>query len=320
VVAVWAAVEVWRRKAWKSPFRYMAWASGILVVVMVTLSLSRSVYAFLPDFVGVVQFGYRFVTYQNLFLFTGLVALLACRFEGAEEAPGTEQPDLVGNGVVAGAWAVGALGLLIKLTHVWAIAGTGPAGGPEYRNDEIPAVRRTIEARLVPSEPNVRPPRGYGLGWGERDALVDMPKLFYGAGDYAISAGYLPVDNSIPIGEVDLPVGTGSQFGIPQPLPVNLPREAWVATSVLAFPWNGLEVDGRLLPRSELRLARNRLAIRLGPGSHTILARIEPDSAWLWLRRLSISTFLVWVLVTAAAWRRVARQRTEGATASGAGS
>jgi len=266
------------------------------------------VYGVLPDFVGVVQFGYRFVTYQNLFLFTGLVALLACRFEGAGEAPEKDPPDLVESGVVTAAWAVGAIGLVIKLTHVWAIAGTGPAGGPEYRADEISNVRRIIEARQVPSDPNVRPPRGYGLGREDRDALVDMPKLFTAAGDYAISAGYAPVDGSIPIGELDLPVGTGAQFGIPQPATVSLSRDVWAVTSVLAFPWNDLEVDGRLLPRSELRLGRNRLAIRLGPGSHTVLARTAPDGAWLWLRRLSLSTFLVWVLLAAVAWVRVARR------------
>src|SRR5262249_6301422 len=159
-----------------------------------------------------------------------------------------DPPDMVGNGVATAAWALAAMGLVVKLTHVWAIAGTGPAAGPEYRADEISTVRRIIEARQVPSRPNVPPPRGYGLGWGDRCALVDMPRLFTGAGDYAISSGYDPVDRSIPIGEVDLPVGTGPQFGIPQPLPVTLPQETWALTSVLAFPWNGLEVDGRLLP------------------------------------------------------------------------
>jgi hypothetical protein len=307
LLAAWAAVEVWRRSAWSSPFRHMAWASGILVVIMVTLSLSPSVYNVLPDFLGAVQFGYRFVTYQNLFLFTGLVALLACRFEQAEEAPGKEPPDLVGNGVVTIAWVFGLVGLVIKWTHVWAIAGTGPLGGQEYRADEISAVRRTLETRTNPQRPNVPLPRGYGLGWRERDALVDMPKFFYGASDYGTAAGYAPVDNSIPLGEVDLPVGTGPQFGIPQPMSGTLPREAWAVTNVLAFPWNGLEVDGRLLPRSELRVAGRRLAIRLEPGNHTILAKIDPDGTWLWLRRLSISTFLAWVLLTAAVWIRIAK-------------
>ncbi|MBI3542660.1 MAG: hypothetical protein HY075_05230, partial [Deltaproteobacteria bacterium] len=110
--------------------------------------------------------------------------------------------------------------------------------------------------------------------------------------------------------------GAGPSFGRWPPLTVEVKgtRDAWVGTNVLAFPWTRFYVDGSPVPSQRLgiyprefpRLATASLnkthpavAMLVAPGQHTLDARVEPEPALLWLRRLGFAALAAWIAAVA---------------------
>jgi hypothetical protein len=125
---------------------------------------------------------------------------------------------------------------------------------------------------------------------------------------------------------VDLPIGTGPEFGSIQPLNVVLPQSALVVTNVQAFPWNRLSVDGSLIDPNQLVAVRSFnyiesvhaefVAVPLTAGQHLLKYEFEPPLTWLSLNLVSWAALSVWVFVWLAVlivsiWQGLLLQRTD---------
>ena len=99
----------------------------------------------------------------------------------------------------------------------------------------------------------------------------------------------IPAMPPIPgIAEIALEVGTGPQFGAPQPKTFSVSEVQWVRTNVAAFSWNNLILDGQKVPAQSLRNSNRFLAFQVQPGSHVLEAAFEPDPLWVKLRSWSV--------------------------------
>ena len=225
---------------------------------------------------GLIQFAYRLVTYQNLAIFVALVAALAIGGRPAALSPRLQKADAI---AWAAALALSGVGLTAKLAHAaWAL---GPA---------------TAEATWA----------------ADSSLLARMPDTYYGERDYVV------VDESRMLANepraqlqnvttVALPLG--DRFGEAGAVQLDEPADRWVRTDVIAFSWNRLVLDGRVLPPAETRDAPNRLAARVPAGRHTLGYAFNPPAAWRVLRVVSFATAIVWatgvvILIAgmAAAW------------------
>jgi hypothetical protein len=153
---------------------------------------------------------------------------------------------------------------------------------------------------------------------------AELPTTFYGLSAYSTPGFYRALDPDESTTRADLKVG-GDRFGTPQPLPVATDRARLVVTSVQAFPWNRVYLDGRPVPPGDVQLATRCMqpddggtpkgwilqAVPVPAGEHVIEYRFEPDRTWrlLWLvSRLTLGALALSCLAALAgrllvAWR-----------------
>jgi hypothetical protein len=274
---LWTLFTLWRTKRQigtaKAQSAEPAGAALLLRVSLVLfgaaflLSVVPGIGWHLPAAVGgLIQFAYRLVTYQNLAIFVALVATLALGAQPAGLPARLQKADTV---AWALALALSGVGLTVKLAHAaWAL---GPA---------------SAEAAWA----------------ADPSRLGKMPDTYYGERDYVV------VDESRMLASesrarlqnvttVDLPLS--NSFGEPGAAPLDEPADRWVRTDVIAFSWNRLVLDGRVLPPAQTRDAPNRLAARVHAGRHTLGYAFDPPLAWRVLRVVSFATAIVWAALVA---------------------
>jgi len=167
-------------------------------------------------------------------------------------------------------WA--GLGVLVKLEHAYFI-------------------RQTFYAKL-----NYRP-----------DA--QLPGTFYGLGAYSTPHLFPPLQSQDHVIRGNLTVDPANSYGTVQPLRIMTDQPGVVVTSVEAFPWNKLYVDGRAVPSRDLRRSgviepvrglNTQLhvfqAVPVPAGEHLVEYRFEPNRAWTRLTLLSKLAFATLVL------------------------
>jgi hypothetical protein len=121
--------------------------------------------------------------------------------------------------------------------------------------------------------------------WSAPADLGRLPASFYGASAYAVPDEYPEeLDASAP--RVRLPVGRGRAFGILGSKAVVGQVPLRVCTQVLVFPWAHPLVDGRPVPKEDVRRCRDTmLAVPIPPGTHTLEVRYQIPLLWraLWV-------------------------------------
>jgi hypothetical protein len=94
---------------------------------------------------------------------------------------------------------------------------------------------------------------------------------------------------------VTLPLG--ERFGDTGALRLDEPADCWVKSDVVAFPWNRLVLDGRVLPPAQTRETPNYLAARVPAGRHSLGYAFDPPAMWRILRGVSFMAAIAWSLV-----------------------
>lgn len=275
LIAGWLAVACWRqRPAGRGALQSLA-VAGIAFAFFTWISLSPLAFELLPSFTALIQFAYRAITYQNLALLLAVFALAgALRRHGRLASRGAPLAWLfLGCLVIAGT------GVVIKWRHASAAMAVGGNAG----------LRTTASERR---RWNALPPQYYGA------AAYATPALFR---QFSASDGEIEL-------ELPIPVGGGARFGRMEPARVNLDHPTWVRTSIQAFPWNQLKLDGVVVPLDQVRAAGFQLIVRVPAGSHTLAMRSAPDPLWLVLRAVSFAVLGLWILLVLAltllAWSR----------------
>ncbi len=105
----------------------------------------------------------------------------------------------------------------------------------------------------------------------------------------------------------------GDSFGEPGAVQFDEPADRWVRTDVVAFPWNRLVLDGRVLSPGETRDAPNRLAARVPAGRHTLAYAFDPPAVWRVLRVVSFATAIAWAGLVIALLAVFVRRRVRAA-------
>lgn len=228
------------------------------------LSLSPSAFDHLPSMARMVQIAYRLITYENLSLLLGVFLLAGflrrrgdhSLFEGRRLAAGL----LVGCMVLSG------VGVVIKWWHATRIM-----------HVEGPVALRTKAS--------------------ERRRWVALPSSFYGYTAYVTPGLYTAETEAerAAAREVRIPIGVGDDFGVPQPVSLDLPNDTWIGTNIQAFPWNVVEIDGIAVPADQLRAESWRFVLRVPAGNHVLTFRNAPATTWLVLRAISFGGLALWL-------------------------
>jgi hypothetical protein len=257
----WLACFAWRnRRATLSGVR--AIVAGLCAFAFFTiLSLSPSIYDLLPSFARLLQIAYRAITYQNLSLLLGIFMLAGFVRRQTRAAPPGKSLTVV----MIGCLLLSGAGVVMKL----------------QRASKIMHLEGSSSLRTTRSE---------------RHSWTTMPVQFYGSADYATPSLYRSVtdDERATSVAAQLPIGTGDDFGTPQPLHLNLPKDTWIKTNVQSFPWNHLVLDGTVVPNDELRVYLVDLYVLVPAGEHTIEMQTTPDPIWLVLRDVSFAVLALW--------------------------
>ncbi|MBV8587313.1 MAG: hypothetical protein JO308_13575, partial [Verrucomicrobia bacterium] len=189
---------------------------------------------FLPFF-DILQFPYRLVTYINLGLVTALFAWATLvDLAEVERRPHWSAWRTAGFSV---ALTIATAGLIVKLVHADAI---------RMSASELSSIwGRPAHSRLFPDPES----DWYPSSLGSAQQTFALPNTECGEFDFVVTRGMTAAP---PLGFerqqwVNLPIGTGPEFGSPKKLDVVLPQSALVVTNVQAFPWNRLSVDGSLI-------------------------------------------------------------------------
>jgi hypothetical protein len=81
-------------------------------------------------------------------------------------------------------------------------------------------------------------------------------------------------------------------------LTAEVPQDVWAATTILAFPWNRVVLDGVPVPEADTRTTPDYLAVRVPAGRHTIGYAFMPAPGWSALRNVSLVVLAAWGIVT----------------------
>lgn len=232
-------------------------------------SLYPNIWGYLPAQLQIIQFPFRLITYCNLFLLTALLLLMRLRREWFEA-------------VLQKRWAVGAVVGLVSLSLVSHMTKLVHVGATK--------TQMALVGRVMDPSFEIAP---------------DVYKFYH---HYVTPLRWQNLaSQSGPIVRGAFKVGRqGSRFGEVVDLDLSLTHDSWVATTAAAFPWNKLELDGRIVPDTALRYFHEGLAVYVPTGRHRLHLTVVPDPAWLVLRRLSFAAmglgFLALVLGRKRSW------------------
>jgi hypothetical protein len=253
--------------------------SAVGFLAALSLSLPSEFTRHLPGLLRNVQFGCRFVTYQNLFILLALVGV-------TQLLAGARLPATARVALLSAALGAGALGLAVKLSRGDAVRsdGSGPWALPE-QVDALPWTFYGLNDFSTRSERQVRvgdgvtrvvfPPSAGGFG---RPGGVDLEL----PGDAFVCTNVLFFeDNQLLLD------------GAP------LPREHLLrAMTPVAGPTFMLDEETRLVSLTQTT------GFWLGAGHHHLEYAFTPGRAWRWLFTASNAVLLLWGVALLALRRR----------------
>lgn len=214
------------------------------------------------------QFAYRFVTYLNVSIFIGIVAIFMLIRKINVEI--IFQPIM--RYLLIGCLVLSVQSVLIKLTHAYSIVGH--------------FVNKKTEGSVFL--------KGYGLKREDRDYLLNLPNTFTSIRDYstgALGMGQNP-DPSLPVIKKNITVQDQDNFGKLGEVEIYTRESVLVGVNVVPFVWNYILVNGRSIERKDTFFVNNRIHFHLNPGGYKITAELRPDFPWRILRIISFLTIL----------------------------
>ncbi|MDZ4677692.1 MAG: hypothetical protein SGI74_09305 [Oligoflexia bacterium] len=235
--------------------------SVIFFIFASILSLSPEAFTYLPQKAAVIQFGYRFITYQNLMAFLALIALMLVK-------PGVFEK-------IKDSWQKTSL---ITICLTLALCG----------------VFLKYQRANVIRNKNSKP--GYEFKAEDKTAFLKMHKNFNYRVYNSIDIPNIPISIDAPIDNVVFNLGTGENFSDPQPLNIEVKTGQWFKTNVVSFDWNKISVGNEELSSDQIKRHDAHLAIWIPAGQHTLVTSVKPDPALLILRGISFYSFVMWVV------------------------
>jgi len=226
-----------------------------------TLSVLPLSWKFVPSILMSVQFVYRLVTYQSIFLLLLLLSLYLMLGK-VSVLPRTIQ--IVFFVLTA---TIGGLAILDKIPHVVAIAG--------------------------------QQPNQYSFGRAERKELLKIPPTSYGHLDYATPGTYHPFvqTSGLDLRKTPFPIFENERFGEVGVIKTSDNKPFYLETNVAPFPWNRIFVDGIEQENDKLKVREHDLIVFIPAGNHIVSFEFKPDKKWRVLYIGSNITFLIWVLI-----------------------
>jgi hypothetical protein len=147
----------------------------------------------------------------------------------------------------------------------------------------------------------------HASSWQTEKEVLRLPGEFYGLGDFSVIRTVPELETARPILPVTFAPSEGKQFGeVTEAVEVSVDRESALATNVVVFPWNQITVDGRVVPKAELRRRGVFFSAVVAPGRHRVKYRFVPDSIWVQFRR--VSDCVLFALVLCYAWLEAGNQ------------
>lgn len=266
LLAVWnaAAAIAGRRGPRFKQAQWLMIASAAACAVLLVISIAPPLQSLFPTSIaGGIQFPYRLVSHINVAAFALLIGAWLAQ-NGAAPSRAWSRADAT---VAILSLALSAAALGIKLDHA-------------------------IE---VKSEPSAEAAAASG------DYLTRLPTTYVGHLDYSIQvpSRLIPVAAQDAALKIDVPHGVGPNEDV-QDVQIDLPRPAWVVTSLLNFPWNRLVIDGRPIPFDQVHNLFFHEAVELPAGIHTVGYDFEPDPIWLALSDgawIALATLIVGAVI-----------------------
>lgn len=230
------------------------------------LTISPTAMRFLPREMSIIDFVFRFITYQNLTCLIFLYLVFSYFRVSLREV--TSKGVFTFISIFCLIWA--GVNILIKQTHAHAVKTHRGGYHTLFRN-------RTAQ----------------------EDAKI-FAAGFYGDTDYAAAGLYeaFTERETAPYLDLWMEPAKGSRFGSVPNIELNVQQPTWVGTRVIALPWNKITVDGVAIPKSDLRTYSTNsgyLVFRLPVGKHLVTYRFEPDIVWSVLNVLAKICFFCMV-------------------------
>lgn len=217
-----------------------------------------------PQWFKIVQFSYRFISYQNLSILVGLVGV--CSLIAKNSSPLFETKSvkslLIGTSILALSSSIA------KLNHGTAFPNS-PGNYAENSNLlKLPKI-----------------------------FCLDDYKTHY-------RYGSVPEADRKDIVRKEFKVLSGDRFGMVEALELNLMKPTWVSFNAYLFPWTSLIVDGNRVPQAEVshdgKSVYELPTLKLNVGHHLIDVQIDLPPKYRILRGFSF--WALWIGLAVAIW------------------
>ncbi len=247
----------------KNPIWFLFLTSFLVFGFATFVSMSyshRDVFATIASF---AQFHFRFVTYINMAIFSGLMALLIV------------YKDLkVSKKLVVWCLSLSLIGCLIKSFN----------GVTQYNFD--PATIKAAEPYLS----------------FEKDKNKVLLYPFNSYGYFAASEPEYKTLGETELRDLqilNIPVLQSEKFGDIRPVSFNVAgkKPKWLETNIYRFPWTKVKLDGQELGPKDLRIVTLSYVFKAIPGNHIVESEFAPPTLWLGLRKLSFIAVSIWSLL-----------------------
>jgi hypothetical protein len=245
--------------------------SVILFFIFLAVSVNPSLSSVFGGLFDVLQFPYRLTTYVNLAALTGVFALVALISWDQVNSENIKSRFMTV--LLTLCLTISFSALVAKLIHADAIRLWNPGTQASTRQ------------------------------------LINMPRTFYGYGDFTVVDGFLV---SRPAGSymeqsIALPPDSSRHFGMIRRIVIELASPTLVVTNVQAFPWNMLIVDGVKQRRGMIYALKSGAfadwlkpvvqAVLLAKGKHVLEYIFQSDTKWQVLDGMSWGIILIWATV-----------------------
>jgi hypothetical protein len=242
--------------------------SCLSLLYFLIVSLSPSAASITLWYLWRAQFAYRFVTYQNLSIFLGIIAI----FLFVRKIDGSMIYQPIMRYTLIGCLVLSAQSVLIKLVHAYSIV------------DQVLGINTEGDGFL----------KGYGIGRQGKDDLINSPRTMTSMLDY--STGSLgmgqPITSSVQKIDRSFIVQAGDNFGYLKPINLTITEPTIIGVDIESFPWNYILINGKVINRKDTYLSDNRTYIQLNPGKYKITSEVKPDSLWVISRFISLFTII----------------------------
>ena len=236
-------------------FTFLLWLLFLKVSIDPTL-IQRT-----PSLLRMIQYAYRFVTYQNLSALCGIIGFAFLIRQNAYFKNGQRLPKFITAVLVL----IACCSFGVKIYHSCAI-----------RTVNIEQILATRESR---------------------NSTLSIPRTFYGSYDYVTLSKFELIDSRKLQGSKALQFQPQNnlEFGSVPGLEVTTDHAGWYKTNVQPFLWNHLLIDGQVIQNQKYTYDKGSpiFVIFLPKGKSYVLYSTNFPTEWSWLDRVSLGTSLL---------------------------